>query len=113
MTAAEPISHIRSEDLLGEPLPTERARVPGLGRRRQIAGAVVSIVGLALLTLLLTQTRDTFSLESQVLLYLLAVVIVGVVGGVAVALGSAIVAAFLINYFFVRPVHTLDVAQGE
>ena len=69
--------------------------------------------GLALLTLLLTHTRDTFSLESQVLLYLLAVVVVAVVGGMAVALGSAIAAAFLINYYFVRPEHTLQVAQGE
>jgi two-component system sensor histidine kinase KdpD len=113
VSAAEPITYIRTEDLLGESFPSERARVPGLGRRRHVAGVVVAVVGLALLTLLLTEVRDTFSLESQVLLYLLAVVIVAVIGGMAVALGSAIAAAFLINYYFVRPVHTLQVAQGE
>jgi two-component system sensor histidine kinase KdpD len=113
VSAAEPITYVRSEDLLGESFPSERARIPGLDRRRHVAGVVVAIVGLALLTLALTELRDTFSLESQVLLYLLAVVIVAVVGGVVVALGSAIAAAFLINYYFVRPEHTLQVAQGE
>ena len=73
MSAAEPITYVRSEDLLGESFPTERARVPGLDRRRHVAGVVVAVVGLALLTLALTELRDTFSLESQVLLYLLAV----------------------------------------
>ena len=47
------------------------------------------------------------------LLYLLAVVVVAVIGGMAVAVGTAIAAAFLINYFFVKPEHTLEVAQGE
>ena len=46
------------------------------------------------------------------LLYLLAVVVIAVVGGIAVALGTAIVAALLINYYFIRPVHTLDIAPG-
>jgi two-component system, OmpR family, sensor histidine kinase KdpD len=36
-----------------------------------------------------------------------------VIGGMAVAIASAISAAFLINYFFVKPEHTLQVAQGE
>jgi len=113
VSAAERITYVRTGDLLGESFPSERAHVAGLDRRRRVAGVVIAIVGLALLTLALTETRDTFSLESQVLLYLLAVVIVAVVGGVVVALGSAIAAAFLINYYFVRPEHTLHVAQGE
>jgi two-component system sensor histidine kinase KdpD len=106
-------TYLRSEDLLAEPIRAERPPAGGLGRRRQLAGVVVAVVGLALLTLGLENLKDTLSLESQVLLYLLAVVIVAVVGGMAVALSSAIAAAFLINYYFVKPVHTLDVAQGE
>ena len=83
------------------------------GRRRLVTGAAVALLGLPLLTLLLDSTRETFSLESQVLLYLLFVVVVAVIGGMAVAIASAIAAAFLINYFFVKPEHTLQVAQGE
>ena len=38
--------------------------------------------------------------------------LVALVGGVVVALVSAVVATFLINYFFVRPVHTFEVGAG-
>jgi len=113
MTATGDVSYVRADDLLAEAVPPPRAPIGGLGRRRHVIGALVALLGLPLLTLLLEQARDTFSLESQVLLYLLAVVVVAVIGGMAVALGSAIAAAFLINYFFVKPEHTLEVAQGE
>ncbi len=113
MTATGEVAYVRADDLLADPVAPPRAPVGGLGRRRHGTGGLVALLGLPLLTLLLEQARDTFSLESQVLLYLLAVVAVAVIGGMAVALGSAIAAAFLINYFFVKPEHTLEVAQGE
>jgi two-component system sensor histidine kinase KdpD len=113
MTTTGEVTYVREDDLLADPVAPPRAPVGGLGRRRHVTGALVALLGLPLLTLLLEQARDTFSLESQVLLYLLAVVAVAVIGGMAVALGSAIAAAFLINYFFVKPEHTLEVAQGE
>lgn len=113
MSATEPVTYVRSEDLLAEPARTPRRPIRGLGRRRQQVGLALAIVALSLLTLGLDNLRDTLSLESQVLLYLLVVVAVAVVGGMAVALASAIAAAFLINYFFVKPVHTLEVAQAE
>jgi K+-sensing histidine kinase KdpD len=111
--ATEQVSYVRSEDLLADPVPPSRAPVGGLGRRRHVTGALVALLGLPLLTLLLAHARDALSLESQVLLYLLVVVIIAVIGGLAVALASAVAAAFLINYFFVKPEHTLEVAQGE
>jgi two-component system sensor histidine kinase KdpD len=113
MTTTENITHVRADDLLADPVAPPRAPVGGLGRRRHVTGAIVALLGLPLLTLLLDSTRETFSLEGQVLLYLLAVVAVAVIGGMATAVATAIAAAFLINYFFVKPVHTLEVAQGE
>jgi len=114
MTAsAERVSYVRADDLLADPVAPPRAPMGGLGRRRLVTGTAVALLGLPLLTLLLDSTRDTFSLESQVLLYLLLVVAVAVIGGMAVAIASAIAAVFLINYFFVKPEHTLQVAQGE
>jgi K+-sensing histidine kinase KdpD len=113
MSTTEPITHVRSEDLLAEPLRRESGVPRGLGRRRQLTGLAVAVLGLPVLTLALHALRSSLSLESQVLLYLLAVVLVAVIGGMAVALASAVAAAFLINYFFVKPVHTLDVAQAE
>ena len=113
MTTSEKISYMRADDLLADPVRPPRVPRGGLSRRRQLAGATVALVGLPLLTLLLESMRDTLSLEGQVLLYLLAVVGIAVIAGMAVAVASAIAAAFLINYFFVKPVHTLEVAQGE
>jgi two-component system, OmpR family, sensor histidine kinase KdpD len=110
---AQDVKYVRADDLLADPVPPPRAPVGGLGRRRHLTGAIVALLGLPLLTLLLESTRDTFSLEGQVLLYLLAVVCIAVIGGMAVAVVSAVAAAFLINYYFVKPVHTLEVAQGE
>ena len=68
---------------------------------------------LPLLTLLLDATRESMSLDGQVLVYLLAVVVLAIVGGVIVGVVSAIAAALLINYFFVEPVHTLDVGDPD
>ncbi len=112
MSATE-VTHVRTEDLLADPVQPPLVSVTGLGRRRQLAGIVLALITLPLLTVLLEGAGDSLELESEVLLYLLAVVVIAVVGGIAVALASAIVAAFLINYFFIRPVHTLDIDQGE
>jgi two-component system sensor histidine kinase KdpD len=107
------VTYLPDGDLLEEPVPTQRAPGGGLGRRRQLSGLVLAAGGLPLLTLLLDGTRDTLSLEGEVLLYLLMVVIVALVGGVVVALLGAVAAALLINYYFVAPLHTLDVAHGD
>lgn len=107
------VTHVRAEDLLAEPVQPPLVSVAGVGRRRQLAGTALALLVLPLLTVALHGAGDSLELESEVLLYLLAVVVIAVVGGIAVALASAIVAAFLINYFFIRPVHTLEIDQGE
>lgn len=103
----------RADDALDEPMPTRRAPQRGVSRRRRVSGLVLALSTLPLLTLLLDDNRDTLSLEGQVLLYLLAVVLVALIGGIVVALLSAVSAAQLINYYFVDPLHTLDIAQGD
>ena len=88
-------------------------RHPGVSLRRRLLGLALAAVALPLLTLLLDDTKGSLSLEGQVLLYMLVVVLVSLVGGVVVALPAAVAAALLINYFFVEPLATLDVAEGE
>ena len=113
MTTTADIEFVRAEDLLAEPETAHREAARGLGRRRQLSGAALALAGLPLLTIALVHLRSTLSIESQVLIYLAAVVVVAVVGGLVVALITAFVATFLINWYFVKPVHTLDVAQSE
>ena len=109
----EPVTYIRSDDLLDETPPRRLARQFGLTRRRQLIGAAVAAITLPLLTVVLDQLSGSLALDGQVLVYLLAVVLLAVGGGIVVGVGSAIAAALLINYFFVEPVHTLDVADGD
>lgn len=115
MSAAEPgVSFVRAEDLLEEPVPAGRgSQRRGVGRRRQLAGLALAVIALPLLTLLLTDTREALSLEGEVLLFLLVVVLVAVVGGTLVALLAAASAAMLINYYFVEPLHTLDIDEAD
>jgi two-component system, OmpR family, sensor histidine kinase KdpD len=107
------ITYVQTTDLVDEPMPTRRAPEPPLGRARRLAGLALGAIGLPLLTLALDTIGDGLSLEGQVLLYLLAVVAVALVGGMVAALPAAVAGALLINYFFVSPLHTLDVARSD
>ncbi|HWH93108.1 MAG TPA: ATP-binding protein [Baekduia sp.] len=113
MSISSRIEYVRAEDLLDEPVPTDRAPHRGIGRRRQLTGVALAAVVLPLLTLLLDRVDRTLSVEGEVLLYLLVVVGIAVVGGMIVGVVSAVAAALLINYFFVAPKHTFDVAHGD
>jgi two-component system, OmpR family, sensor histidine kinase KdpD len=112
MSGAE-VTHMRDEDLLDEPIPSGRAPRAPRRRGRRAAAIAIAVVGLPLLTLALDAARASVSLETIVLLYLLIVVLVAWVGGVLVAMASAFAGASLINWFFVAPLHTFDVSQGE
>jgi two-component system sensor histidine kinase KdpD len=113
MSISARLEYVRDEDLLDDSDPRERPMSTGVSRRRQIAGAALGVIGLPLLTLLLKQVTGTLSLEGQVLLYMLVVVAIALVGGIAVALVSALSAAVLINYYFVEPKHALTIAHPD
>ena len=107
------IEIVQASDLLDEPIPTHRRDPRTLSRDRQIAGLVAAVLGLPLLTLAIQAADDALSLEGQVLLYLAAVVAVAVIGGIVAAIPAAVAAALLIDFFFVEPAHTLDIARGD
>jgi K+-sensing histidine kinase KdpD len=113
MSISARISYVQHSDLLEDPGAAPRPAPRVLPRRRLLAGLALAVIGLALLTLALTAADDALSVEGAVLLYLLAVVAVALVGGLLVALPAAVAAALLINFYFVAPLHTLDVRDGE
>jgi two-component system, OmpR family, sensor histidine kinase KdpD len=92
----------------GRGLPRHRG---GITRRRQIAGYLLSAALAPLLTLILVSMHGSLNLTSDVLLYLMWVVVVALVGGFMPALLAAIASSLLLNYYFIQPVHKLTIAQ--
>ncbi|WEO93179.1 ATP-binding protein [Streptomyces sp. FXJ1.172] len=91
----------------GTLLPSRRRT---LSTARLIAGPVAGLVLPVLLTTVLAQLRGTLNLTSEALLFLLAVVGVACIGGVASAVIASVTASLLLNYWFIPPIgaFTLD-----
>jgi two-component system, OmpR family, sensor histidine kinase KdpD len=106
------ISHPDAASEAAYVVPRTR-RPASLPRRRQLLGAALAVVGLPLLTLILTQLRDPLELPSVMLLFLVLVVAVAAVGGLWPGLGAAIAGFLLLNYYFIEPHHTLTIEQAE
>ncbi|MCL2316364.1 MAG: DUF4118 domain-containing protein [Actinomycetia bacterium] len=90
-----------------------RRRLAGLPARRLWAGVVSAIVMPVVLTFLLHLVRDTFSLTTDIPIYLLGVVVVALVGGVVPALVAAVVSSLLLNWFFLAPLGALKVYNPD
>jgi two-component system sensor histidine kinase KdpD len=96
----------------------KRGRTPmtltrGLAWRRRIAGYALAALGLPLLTVALTRVRQDLSLPSDILLYLAAVVLVALTGGLYPALLAALTAFLLLNFYFTPPIHEWTIAERE
>ncbi|MFI6352250.1 ATP-binding protein [Streptomyces sp. NPDC050743] len=85
----------------GTLLPSRRRT---LSTARLIAGPVAGLVLPVLLTTGLAQVRGTLDLTSEALLFLLAVVGVACIGGVASAVIASVTASLLLNYWFIPPI---------
>ena len=84
-----------------------------LSASRRIAGFVLALVGLPLLTLGLTRLRGDLSLPSDILLYLAWVVVVALVGGLYPALFAAVAGSLLLNYYFTPPIYRFTIADRD
>ncbi|MGH3265978.1 MAG: sensor histidine kinase [Trebonia sp.] len=83
----------------------------GLSRRRQVAGSALALAGLPSLTAVLNATQMHLNLSDDLLIYLVAVVAVTVVGGFWPAVGAAVAACLLLNWYFTKPLHTFTIAE--
>jgi two-component system sensor histidine kinase KdpD len=85
----------------------------GITPRRQLAGYAIVAAMAPLLTLVLASLRSSLNLTSDVLLFLVWVIVVALVGGFLPALLAAIVGSLLLNYYFIPPIHRLTIAQAN
>jgi two-component system sensor histidine kinase KdpD len=100
----------RSEDAFVVPRTQRPAALP---RERVLAGFAVTAVALPLLTWILSHLRDEVGLPTVMLLFLLLVVLVSGIGGLWPALASAVGGSLLVNYYFVPPLYTFTIDEGE
>lgn len=81
--------------------------------RTRIGGVIAAAAGLALATAAMAPFRDRLSLPVVVLLFLVPVLAAAAFGGLWPALGAAVAADLLVNWFFVPPYRTLAVQGGD
>jgi len=83
----------------------------GLTLRRRLVGFALTLIGLPLLTWILSAFRSSESLPSDVLAFQLLVVVVALIGGIWPAVTGAVLAGFLLDFFFVNPLYTVTIAD--
>jgi len=97
----------------------KRRRITGLSQQsplrlaRRLGSWGVILVGLPLLTWILTIFRDRLDLHNVLLVYLLAAVVVGGIGGALPAGVAAVLGFLLANWFFTVPVGTWRIGSPQ
>ncbi|WP_329057743.1 sensor histidine kinase KdpD [Amycolatopsis sp. NBC_01480] len=84
-----------------------------LAPSRLVVGWVLSILLPLIATGLGVLLRDAVEFSTDVILYVLATVIVALVGGLGPALLAAVFGAGLLNFFFTPPLYTLNVHSPQ
>ncbi|HEX2822219.1 MAG TPA: sensor histidine kinase KdpD [Streptosporangiaceae bacterium] len=94
----------------GRDLPRPRGAIP---LRRKVAGYGLAAALSLVLTVVLASLRSGLNLTSDVLMFLVAVILVALVGGFAPAVLAAIAGSLLLNYYFTPPIHQFTIAQAN
>jgi two-component system, OmpR family, sensor histidine kinase KdpD len=98
---------------LALPRLPSRSLLAQLPPRRRTIAFLMAAAGLPLVTVALTTVRDSVGLPSVLLIYLIAVLIIGAVGGALPALVAAVSAFLLANFYFTPPLYRFTVGEGE
>ncbi len=88
-------------------------RSPSLSWRRRAAAGIAAAILLPAITALMAAGRASISQSTIFLVYLIVVLVVAAEGGVVLGAVAAVAAAGLENFYFVAPLHTLEVARPD
>ncbi len=102
------VTHAEAKRGGGLPASTTQALSP----QRRLAGFAAALLGLPLLAVVLA-TAGELNLTSNVLLFLLAVVVIAILGGLGPAVVAAVGGFLLLNYFFTPPRNRWTIAEQE
>ena len=87
------------------------AEAGAIDPRRRLAGVLLAVAMLPLLTYVLTIFRPHLDIADELLIYLVVVVAVTVLGGFWPAVLAAVAASLLLNWYFTEPIHTFTIQQ--
>lgn len=90
-----------------------RRRRPTFSWSRTLLALLLTAAVMPLLTFAMTQIRSDVSLSTVFLVYLVAVLSLAAWGGIATGVVAALAASALENFYFVPPLHTLEVARPD
>ena len=103
--------------IVADPSSGPRRRLPrlgaGLGPDRMALGFATGALLLLSITALFDAVVDPPAVQTTYLVYLAAVLVAALIGGLLPAAVTAVAAALLVNWFFTPPVHTFDIARPE
>jgi two-component system sensor histidine kinase KdpD len=94
-------------------LRRRRPRGAVLSPRRRLLAWSLAVLAPPVLTLVLANLRDALTLPSDLLMFLLAVVVVAALGGFVPALFCAVTGFLLANWYFTPPYYEFTIAEGE
>jgi two-component system sensor histidine kinase KdpD len=104
--------HMVSHDYVGKGRVLPRL-TGSLSIRRRLTGAAVGTGLIAGLTPVLALLRHHTTVSSDLLLYLVAVVLVALIGGVYPALGAALASSVVLNWCFIPPIHSFTIGSAD
>jgi two-component system sensor histidine kinase KdpD len=90
-----------------------RRRTERVSWRRKAVALVITAALMPLLTIAMSQIRSSLSLSTVFLVYMVAVLALTTWAGALVGVFGALFASGLENYYFVTPLHTLEVARPD
>ena len=90
-----------------------RRAAPSLDRRRLIVAWLATVIGLPVMIAVTVTIRAHVELSTQLLITLVFVLAIATIGGRLVGAVAAVFATLLVNWYFVPPFHTFDIAQYE
>jgi two-component system sensor histidine kinase KdpD len=105
----------REQPEAGDRDGSRRKRPRGLvvSPRRRMLAWILAIAAPPLLTVVLANVRGTLTLPSDLLIYLMVVVVTAALGGFVPAFVGAISGFLLANWYFTPPYHALTISAGE
>ena len=103
--------HIVTHSQMGRGRGLPQARGGGITLRRRIAGYLLAVALLPLLTLVLASLRGSLNLTTDVLAFFVAVIVVALIGGFVPAVLEAVAGSLLLNYYFTPPIHRFTIAE--